>query len=148
MRSRSRRWAQLAWAVLLLLAGALEACNGCPGRAPCNLTGHRVSTRVIKGNITAPPGGPATREFEVLATGFHPNAQANLGIINYPKESGNILVSVTMDGAGSLRWTRFAPILLPTDPSFDPAVDVTTTLAEVATTCFAVAKSKHGDFGL
>ena len=137
----------MGWATvwLALSLATASGCNGCPGQAQCDRPSLHVSTRVVVTHVTV-GSGLSQRLFEVSASGFHPNAKANLNITSFPKVDGNILAQVTMDAAGSLRWTRDAPLLLTTDPHFEPDAVVTTTVAEVATTCLGIGTSKQREF--
>jgi len=141
-------WHRHATWSTLLMAAVFTQCNGCPGRTECDLPTPRVSARVVSSSITAPPGGTPSRSFEVKGAGFHPNAKSNLTIDGFPKAGGVISEQVTTDAAGSFRWTRNAPLLLPTDPDLEPNADVTTTVAEVSSTCFGLAKSSRREFSM
>jgi hypothetical protein len=55
-------------------------------------------------------------------------------------------VDVVFDGSGSLRWTTDAPLLLTTDPAFEPDVDLRTTLVETASHCTSSTSIKHREF--
>jgi hypothetical protein len=127
--------------VLMLCAMALPLA-GCPKpqTASCQSTPHSVSTRVAITSIGTP-----SRLFEVTASGFTPNAQARLGFHQFPRRE-DFTVDVTFDASGSLRWTTDAPLLLHTDPSFEPDVELRTTLVETASQCSATTMIKHDAF--
>jgi hypothetical protein len=129
---------------VLVLCATVLLLQGCPlpQTQSCTLGTHTVSTRVAVTSIGTP-----SRLFEVTARGFTPNAQARLSVHQFPKRD-DINVVVNFDAGGSLRWTTDAPLLLPTDPTFDPNVDVTTTLIESPSNCIATASIKERAFGL
>ena len=127
--------------LILALSAALLVLTGCPMPLNQNCSvNSRLSTRVAITHIGTP-----SRKFEVRATGFAPNAQARLTIQNFP-HSADINQTVTLDAGGSLLWTTDAPILLATDPAFEPEADVRTTLVETQSKCFGVATTKERDF--
>lgn len=129
---RTFRWVSLV--SVLILAGCTEpATQSCGPR--------QLSTRVAVTSI-----GTASRKFEVTASGFTPNSQARLSIDNFPKR-GEIREIVTIDASGSLFWTIDAPLMLATDPDFEPDADVRTTLAEVQSLCFGLTMIKERAFG-
>ena len=108
----------------------LTGCPNIPQNSPCNFKSLQLITRVAITHI-----GSATRKFEVHATGFTPNAQARLSIQNFPK-SENIIQTVTLDAGGSLLWTTNAPLLLASDPAYEPNAHVLTLLVEINSQCF------------
>jgi hypothetical protein len=127
---------------VLLLCAMTILLAGCPKpqTASCQSTPHSVSTRVAIATIGTP-----SRQFEVTARGFTPNAQARLGVHQFPKRD-DFTVDVTFDASGSLRWNTDAPLLLTTDPAYDPEVDVQTTLFEPASHCTAATSIKESEF--
>ena len=132
------------WALTLLSGAILAGCG--PGTTQCDLPISTVATEVRVTSISTPPGGGGSREFRVRASGFHPNAIANLRILNFPKSNDAITAQLTMDGSGSANWATNAPLLLATDPTVEPNTTVTTTVAELASTCLGIGTIKHAAF--
>jgi hypothetical protein len=125
--------------VLCAMVGLMAGCSK-PQAAACQSNPHSVSTRVAVTSIGTP-----SRRFEVTAQGFTPNAQARLGLHHFPQRD-DFTVDVTFDASGSLLWTTDAPLLLSTDPAFEPDVEVRTTLVETASQCSATTTLKHREF--
>lgn len=125
-------WISLA-SVLMLAGCSAPQTQSCGPRQ----LGTRVSVTSI---------GTASRKFEVTASGFTPNSQARLSIDNFPKR-GEIRETVTIGASGSLFWTIDAPLMLATDPDFEPDSEVRTTLAEVQSQCFGLTMMKERAFG-
>jgi hypothetical protein len=142
MKSFMRIFGKIAFLLVLFMAFTASKCP------PCDLTNNKIdSARVVKTNITAPPGGPARRFLEVIASGFHPNAKATLSIQNFPTQSGGneyLSVPVTFDAQGKIVWIKEPiPLLL---NNGDPNVDITITIAEEGGACFSATKIKQSEF--
>jgi hypothetical protein len=125
----------------------LDGCNGCSTPLlKCDLSNPRASARVVITTITAPPGGGAHRFLEVSASGFHPNAQAQISIPSYPTVNGteSLQETVTFDAQGALNWRKEPVTLL--GPNSDPNVDISITVKEVNSGCFAITIIKQSEF--
>lgn len=131
--------------VLLAVLGTVLAGSKCP---PCDLANKRIdSARVVITTITAPPGGGAHRFLEIIASGFHPNAQGRLSIPHFPTQDGNteaLLENITFDGDGRLYWTKESIPFL--GPQADGNVDIYVTVAEANGGCFASISFKQQEF--
>jgi hypothetical protein len=112
---------------------------------PCDLRNHKVGARVVITSITAPPGGPGRRDFEVTASGFHANAPGKLTLTDFPTTNGvtNIEADVRFDAQGRLTWTKDAPFLL---PSTDADGVTKVAIRETSSPCFAATTIAHREF--
>jgi hypothetical protein len=83
----------------------------------------------------------------VTASGFHPNARAEINIPFYPTINGTerLQETVTFDAQGKLNWRR-EPVTLVIGPSNDPNLDIAVTVKEVNPECFAATSIKQREF--
>jgi hypothetical protein len=135
----------LSKVAFICLVSIVFTASKCPS---CNLTNNKIeSARVVITTITAPPGQGSRRFFEVIASGFHPNAKGTLSIPQFPTQSGgneSLSVPVTFDGQGKLDWVKEPiPLLINTG---DPNVDISITIAEEGGGCFAATSIKEKEF--
>jgi hypothetical protein len=131
-------------ALLFVICIGITASK-CP---PCDLTNNKIdSAKVVITTITAPPGGGSRRFFEVIASGFHPNAKGTLSIPQFPTQSGgneSLSVPITFDNQGKLDWIKEPiPLLI---NNGDPNVDISITIAEEGGGCFAATSIKEKEF--
>jgi hypothetical protein len=127
----------------LLLLSITALATSCK----CDLTNASVGARVVIQSITAPPGGPSQRFLEVSASGFHPNAQAEINIPSYPTLNGpeRLQEKVTFDAQGKLNW-RKSPVTFLIGSTNDPNADISITVKEVNSDCFAATSIKQREF--
>lgn len=130
-------------ACLLTVSLVSLVVSGCQ---PCDLTNMSVSARVVITTISAPPGGPARRFLEVRASGFHPNVPVRLSIPSYPTNNGteSLVEMVVTDAQGAITWTK-EPVTF-VGLGADPNVDISITVAEVNSGCFAIINIKQREF--
>jgi hypothetical protein len=129
-------------AKILFLLGVSLVVISCK----CELKNMNVSARVVRTQITAPPGGGSHRFLEVKASGLHPNVDAKLSIPNYPTPTGSIDLeeSVKTDSQGSFSWTKEPITFLGSNA--EPNTDVTVKVKENNSDCVTVTLIKQSEF--